>query len=169
MTARVNVSSRRGMGGFLALLGGAAMIVSVFVPWFGTTASYSGWDSVVKSVENVSGTGDFFQAHWLSTSGFSPYFTGLSVLIAGVLLVLIGLAMLFSLKGGAFRLPGIAVFLLGLLALLIAVVGVTNLISLFATRGSGQISPEWGLYLLTAGAAVGLIGTWIGLGRGDTA
>ena len=34
MTTRENLSSRRGLGGFAALIGAALMIVSVFVPWF---------------------------------------------------------------------------------------------------------------------------------------
>ena len=169
MTTRENLSSRRGLGGFAALIGGALMIVSVFLPWFGTDASYTGWDAVVEDVTNVSGTGDFFVTPYFADSGFSHFFTGLSVLIAGGLLVLIGVAMLFSLSGGAFRLPGFWVFLLGLLALLIFIVGVTNLISLYATGDSDVWSPEWGLYLLTAGAAIGLLGVWVGIGRGRSA
>jgi hypothetical protein len=169
MTTRENLSSRRGLGGFAALIGGALMIVSVFLPWFsGAEASYSGWDAVVEDVTNVEGTGDFYISPAFG-SGFSPFFTGLSVLIAGGLLVLIGVAMLFSLSGGAFRLPGFWVFLLGLLALLIFIVGVTNLISLYATGDSDVWSPEWGLYLLTAGAAIGLLGVWVGISRGRSA
>jgi hypothetical protein len=166
MTTRRNVSSRRGLGGFAALVGGLLMIVSAFFPWFGTDASYTGWDAVVKDVTNISGTGNFFATPYFAESGFSPFFTGLSVLIAGGVLVLIGLAMLFSLSGGAFRLSGVVMFVLGLLALLIFIVGATNLVSLYATGDPDVVSPEWGLYLLTGGAIIGLLGVWLGIGRG---
>ncbi len=86
------------------------------------------------------------------------------MLIAGALLVVIGLLMLLSLSGGAFRLAGFWMFILGLLALAIAVVGVTNLASLLATGDSDVVSPEWGLYLLTGGAVIGLFGVWLGIG-----
>ena len=166
MTTRENLSSRRGLGGFVALIGAALMIISVFLPWFGTDASYTGWDAVVEDVTNIKGTGDFFTTPYFADSGFSPFFTGLSVLIAGVLLALIGLLMLLSLSGGAFRLPGFWVFIVGVLALAIAIVGVTNLASLLATGDSNVVSPEWGLYMLTAGAVIGLLGVWVGIGRG---
>jgi hypothetical protein len=139
----------------------------VFLPWLGTNGpSYTGWDAVVEDVTNVSGTGDFFETPFFAESGFSPFFTGLSVLIAGGALALIGLAMLFSLSGGAFRLSGFVMFVLGLLALLIFIVGVTDLISLYATGDPDLVTPEWGLYLLTAGALIGLLGVWVGIGRG---
>ncbi len=167
MTTRENLSSRRGLGGFAALIGAALMIVSVFVPWFqGAGSSYSGWDAVVEDVTNIGGTGDFYHSPFFAADGFSPFFTGLSVLIAGVLLALIGLLMLFSLSGGAFRLPGFWVFIVGILALAIAVVGVTNLASLYATGDSNVVSPEWGLFMLTAGAVIGLLGVWVGVSRG---
>jgi hypothetical protein len=168
MTTRKNVSSRRGLGGFAALVGGVLMVLSVFFPWFGTDASYTGWDAVVEDVTNISGTGNFFANPYFAESGFSPFFTGLSVLIAGALLVAIGLLMLLSLSGGAFRLPGFWMFILGLLALAIAVVGVTNLASLLATSDSDVVSTEWGLYLLTGGALIGLLGVWVGIGRGKS-
>ena len=167
MTTRQNLSTRRGLGGFVALVGGALMIVSVFFPWFqGAGSSYSGWDAVVEDIQSVQGAGDFFANPYFAASGFSPFFTGLSVLIAGVLLALIGLLMLLSLSGGAFRLPGVWVFIVGVLALAIAIVGVTNLASLLATGDSNVVSPEWGLYMLTAGAVIGLLGVWVGIGRG---
>jgi hypothetical protein len=43
---------------------------------------------------------------------------------------------------------------------------VTNLASLYATGDSDLVSPEWGLYMLTAGAVIGLLGVWVGIGRG---
>jgi hypothetical protein len=165
MTTRKSLSSRRGLGGFAALVGGAAMIVSVFLPWFKAGGpSYSGWDAVVEDVTNIGGTGDFFVNPAFASSGFSPFFTGLSVLIAGVLLVLIGLAMLASLRGGAFHLPGIVQVLLGVLALGIAFVGVANLASLYATGDTDIFKPEYGIFILTAGAVVGLLGAWLGIG-----
>jgi hypothetical protein len=165
MTDRKTLSSRRGLGGFAALVGGAAMIVSVFLPWFASGGpSYSGWDAVVEDVKNIEGTGDFFVNPAFTDSGFSPFFTGLSVLIAGILLALIGLAMLASLRGGAFHLPGIVQILLGVLALGIAFVGVANLASLYATGDTDIFKPEYGLYIMTAGAVVGLLGAWIGIG-----
>lgn len=165
MADRKSLSSRRGLGGFIALLGGAAMIVSVFLPWFKSGGpSYSGWDAVVEDVQNVSGLGDFYHSPTFAASGFSPFFTGLAVLIAGILLVLVGLLMLLSLRGGAFHLPGIVQILLGVLALGIAFVGVTNLASLYATGDTDIFKPEYGLFILTVGAVVGMLGVWLGIG-----
>lgn len=165
MTDRKSLSSRRGFGAFVAVIGGAAMIVSVFLPWFGVGGpSYSGWDAVVDDAMNVSGVGDFYDSPFFAESGFSPFFTGLAVLIAGILLVLIGLALLASLRGGAFHLPGMVQILLGVLALGIAVVGVTDLASLYATGDTDLIKPEYGIFVLTAGAVVGMLGVWLGIG-----
>jgi len=165
VTERKSLSSRRGIGGFIALLGGLAMIVSVFLPWFAAGGpSYSGWDAVVDDAMNVSGVGDFYDSPFFAESGFSPFFTGLAVLIAGILLVLIGLALLASLRGGAFHLPGVLQILLGVLALGIAVVGVTNLASLYATGDTDILQPEYGIFVLTAGAVVGMLGVWLAIG-----
>jgi|GEM_PF-1715982 len=174
MAANSSLTSRRGLGGFAALVGGALMIVSVFLPWFGSGGqTFSGWDSVNPSlgdissageaVETIADAGNFFDTPYFAADGFSPFFTGLSILIAGALLALIGLAMLASLRGGAFRLPAAGQMVLLVLGIVVAVVGVTNLASLYATGpGTEFLKPEYGLFLLTAGAVVGFFGVLAG-------
>jgi hypothetical protein len=168
MSTSTSLSSRRGLGGFAAVLGGAAMIVSVFLPWISFGGQhFTGWDSVNKEItSDISSitTGDFYQNTFAAQSGFHPFFTGLSVLIAGGLLALIGLAMLASLSGGAFRLPGAGWFTLAVLAVLIAIVGVTNLASLYTN--STAPDPAYGLFILTAGAVVGFLGVTGGVSGG---
>jgi hypothetical protein len=164
MSTSTSPSSRRGLGGFAAVVGGAAMIVSVFLPWlsFLGTASVKGWDTYSLS----SGAEKFYANHAFD-SDFSPMFTGMSVLIAGSLMALIGLAMLGSLRGGAFRLHGAGRLVLGLLAVLVFVAGITNLVSLYATGpGSGLLDPGYGLFVLTAGAVVGFLGVTAGVSGG---
>jgi len=174
MTTGTSLSSRRGLGGLAALVGGALMVLSVFLPWFGGGGdSVTGWESVnqdiVEDFTSVSDTGNFFDTPFFAESGFSPFFTGLSILIAGGLLVLIGLAMLASLKGGAFRLPGAGQFILVVLGIIIAIVGVTNLASLYATGpGTEFLEPEYGLYFLTAGALLGLVGVVAAASKSDS-
>ena len=114
MAASSSLSSRRGLGGFAALVGAALMVLSVFLPWFSSgDQSFTGWDSVNPSLADISSAdeavdtiaeaGNFFDVSYFDpASSFSPFFTGLSILIAGALLALISLAMLASLKGGAF-------------------------------------------------------------------
>ncbi len=168
MTTSTPLSGRRGLGGFTALAAGALMIASVFLPWVnsrvGAGGSVTGWDTY----EQASGTKQWFVEETFSY-GFSPWFTGISILIAGGLLFLVGLTMLASLRGGAFRLPVAGVIALGFLALLIFVVGITNLVSLFSTGDPGLVTAAYGLFLLTAGATAGLLGVWVGIGRGRSA
>ena len=55
MAGSTSLSSRRGLGGFAALVGGALMIVSVFLPWFGSgEQSFTGWDSVNPNLADIS-------------------------------------------------------------------------------------------------------------------
>ena len=181
MAASTSLSSRRGLGGFASLVGAALMIVSVFLPWFGSgEQTFTGWDSVNPSladissadeaVETIADAGNFYDNSYFDpASSFSPFFTGLSILIAGGLLALITLAMLASLKGGAFRLPGFGQFLLLVLGIVIAIVGVTNLASLYATGpGTEFVKPEYGLFLLTAGALIGFFGVLGGTIKGKS-
>ena len=181
MAKSTSLTSRRGLGGFAALIGAALMIVSVFLPWFSSgDQSFSGWDSVNPSladirnadqaIETIVDAGNFYEnAYFDPASSFSPFFTGLSILIAGGLLALISLAMLASLRGGAFRLPPAGQFVVGLLGVLIAIVGVTNLPSLYATGpGSEFLKPEYGLFLLTAVGLIGFFGIIAGTGKGDS-
>jgi hypothetical protein len=166
MPTGTSLSSRRGLGGSTAVVGGALMVVAVFLPWLNGwhgRGSVSGWDTYTVRSGFLAKFG-FKEAF---ASGFSPMFTGLSVLIAGGLLALIGLAMLASLRGGAFRLPGAGRVGLAVLVLLIAIGGVTNLASLYATRTHPDwVTPEYGLYLLTAGAILGLVGVLVGGANG---
>ncbi|HUU62207.1 MAG TPA: hypothetical protein VMX37_07470, partial [Acidimicrobiia bacterium] len=53
-----------------------------------------------------------------------------------------------------------------IIGLLVLIVGITNLISLYSTGDPDVVTPEWGLYLLTAGAIIGPLGIWVGIGRG---
>jgi hypothetical protein len=166
MTTSTFLSTRRGLGGFAALAGGALMIVSVFLPWLSSPLggdSVSGWDTY----DLASGTEQWFVQEAFR-NGFSPLFSGMSVLVAGALLALIGLAMMFSLSGGAYRLPAAGILLLALLAVLVFIVGGTNLLSLYATGDPDLVTPEYGLYLLAAGAIVGLLGVLVGIGRGKS-
>jgi hypothetical protein len=166
MATSTVLSSRRGLGGFAALAGAALMIVSVFLPWVGDV---TGWDSVNQEITSIRSAGDFYVNPAFADSGFSPFFTGLSILIAGGLLALISLAMLASLKGGAFRLPSSGHLALTVLGVIIAVVGVTNLASLYATGpGAGMLDPAYGLFVLTAGALIGFFGILGGASKGDS-
>jgi hypothetical protein len=166
MATSTVLSSRRGLGGFAALAGAALMIVSVFLPWVGDV---TGWDSVNQEITSIRSAGDFYVNPAFADSGFSPFFTGLSILIAGGLLALVSLAMLASLKGGAFRLPSAGHLALTVLGVIIAVVGVTNLASLYATGpGAGMLDPAYGLFVLTAGALIGFFGILGGASKGDS-
>jgi hypothetical protein len=112
MTTRENLSSRRGLGAFAALIGAALMIISVFLPWFeGAGSSYSGWDAVVEDVTNIGVPGTSSQP--ILHRRLQSVLHRLTVLTPGScsrcrLLML-------SLFGGAFRMPGFW-FIVGLLA-----------------------------------------------------
>lgn len=165
MATKPALTSRRGLGGLTALIGGAAMIGAVFLPWLAYPSlanTARGWDTFALA----SGGARWFTQHAFDAYGFSPGFTGLSVLIAGGLLGVAGGAMLLSLRGGAFRLRGSTVLALRLGALLVLVVGGTNLVSAYARGASGLVTPQWGLFQTAAGAIIGLVAVWVGLSRG---
>lgn len=164
MNASLSFSSRRGLGGVSALVGGILMVVSAFLPWLGYPSSgdtVTGWDTYALA----SGSAQWFTQDAFSAGGFSPGFTGLSVLIAGAVLVLLSLVMLLSLAGGVFRLGLAAILVLAVLALLASLVGGTNLASLYATGDPDRVTPEFGLFVLAAGAVIGLVSVWVGLSR----
>ena len=165
MTTSTSLSSRRGVGGFSALVGGILMILSVFLPWLGYPSAGStvtGWDTYALT----SGSARWFTQDAFRVDGFSPGFSGVSVLIAGGLMALLGLAMLFSLAGGAFRLGTAVLVVLGVLALVAFIVGGTNPASLFATGDPNLVTPEYGLFVLAAGSVIGLVSVWVGISGG---
>ena len=159
-----SLNSRRGLGGLTALAGGFLMILSVFAPWIyypASTLTVTGWDTY----QLAAGADKWFTRDGFATSGFSPGFSGISVLIAGLVLALIGLAMVFSVLGAS-RLSLGSTLVLGLVALLVFIVGCTNLVSLYATADQQAVRPGWGLFAVAAGALAGLAGVWAGVGRG---
>ena len=132
----------------------------------GETPSPAGIRSDTQDFTSISDTGNFFDSPFFAETGFTPLHRPVS---PPALLVLIGLAMLASLKGGAFRLPGAGQFILVVLGIIIAIVGVTNLASLYATGpGTEFLEPEYGLFILTAGALIGFFGVVGGAGKGDS-
>jgi hypothetical protein len=157
MTTSTSSAPRRVVGGFMALIGGALMIVSVFLPWLDTQGEDpTGWDTYTT----LSDAGrNIFYEHNFYASGFSPFFSGLTIMIAGGLLALIGLVMLASLRGGVSRLPKAAVTPLMVVGLLIFVVAAADPFSLLSTGpGRGILDPGIGLYLVPVGALLGEIG-----------
>jgi hypothetical protein len=159
-----SLNSRRGLGGLAALAGGVLMALSVFAPWIyypASTTTVTGWDTY----QLATGADRWFTQAAFAPSGFSPGFSGMSVLIAGLVLALIGLAMVFFVLG-AFRLSLGSTLVLGLVALLVFCVGCTNLGSLYATADQQAVRPGWGLFAVAAGALAGLAGVWAGVGRG---
>jgi len=165
MAGSAALASRRGLGGIAAVVGGALMIVSVWMPWLDLQVEDpTGWDTYTALSDN--GRNVLYE-HNFFDAGFSPFFSGLAILIAGGLVALIGLAMFASLRGGAMAVPGAGVAVLSLLALLVLLTGATNLFSLYVTGpGSGIIDPAYGLYVLPVGGLVGFLGVSLGLARG---
>jgi hypothetical protein len=162
-----SLTSRQGLGGFAALIGGAAMVSAVALPWLAYPSlgnTMRGWDTYALA----SGGARWFTQHAFNADGLSPGFTGLSVLIAGGLLVVSGLAMLILLRGGAFRLRAATILVLRVLALLVFVVGGTNLVSAYTAGAFALVTPQWGLFQVAAGAMTGLVAVWVGLSRGRT-
>lgn len=165
MAVKPSLTSRRGLGGITSLIGGTAMVGAVFLPWLGYPtlgSTMRGWDTFTLA----SGGESWFTQHAFDAYRVSPGFTGMSVLIAGGLLGVAGAVMLISLRGGVFRLRGAAVLVLRVLALLIFVVGGTNLVSAYVTADSGLVTPQWGLFQAALGGLIGLAAVWLGLSRG---
>lgn len=151
----------------MALIGGAGMGLSVLISWLAYPSlgyTVTGWDTY----RLAAGSERWFTPHAFSTDGFSPGFTGMPALIAAGLLMLSGVLMLLSLRGGSFRLGTMTIVGLRVLALLVVVVGVTGLISSYATGGTRLVTPQWGLFQLAAGAVIGVVAVWMGLSRGRT-
>jgi len=164
MNRRSSLNSRRGLGGLTALAGGLLMTLSVFAPWIhypASTTTVTGWDTY----QLAAGADKWFTQTAFAPAGSSPGFSGMSVLIAALVLVLIGAAIVFSVVG-AFRLALGSSLLLGMVALLVFCVGCTNLVSLYTTADQFVVRPGWGLFAMAAAALAGLVGVWAGVGRG---
>ncbi len=166
MTASTSLPSRRVhirrfVGGFASLAVGALMIVLVFTPWLSIGGvERTGWQLYTDFTD--AGRNGFYEQQFFS-DGFSPFFSGLAILVAGGLMALIGVATLASLRGGTFRMPRWGVFVAVVLSWLIAIVGATNFVSLLMTAPDGPRGT--GLFVLALVAVIGPIAVLTGLGQ----
>jgi len=146
-----------------AIIGGAMMMVGAFLPWLKSglgPGSMTGWDAYTMA----SGSERFFILNAFA-SDFSPMFTGMSVLIAGAVMALIGLYRFFRVRRALPPPPAAAKVAGALLLLAVIVIGLANLLSVFSFGpGRGLLDPDYGLYLVTGGAIIGSLGVVIGDG-----
>ncbi len=168
-TAVASPDARVRTSAIIAMLAGAGVVLAVFTPWFGIPVpgnDFSGWRVTSELADN----GRFLLGVWnFSRDGFSPFFSGLTCMAAGLLLAGAGLTLLYSPlipqpATTAIR-PSAAHFVrtLGWLA---AAPPLANLVSFFAfpidTAGAGipwDFEPRYGLFLsalLALGAAIAL-------------
>ena len=152
---------RRRAGDVLAMLGGATIAVASFLPWLGDGRDLTGWD--VYTRRSAAGANPFVirPDDWTDVSAY--FFTGLTTLVVGVLLVLTAAALLVAqtkappvraIVWGALTLPAGLVVVAGL------VVPVVNLVHAAAGPGSDLVSIRYGLWVGLAGAAAVLLG-WV--------
>jgi hypothetical protein len=151
--------------GFLALLMAAGVVASAFWPWLDPVVgdSMSGWDIY----ESTADTGDnpllITEAF---RTGFSPLFTGLTVVIAGGVLAAAALALLVSPKvrqPSQWGIPKRVGTLISLLGFAVLLIPLTNLLSLVLTQPrSHLIQPGAGLIGSVFLAAVGGMAVVIG-------
>jgi hypothetical protein len=149
-------STGRHLSGWATLVGGVLMVVAAFLPWIQIRTGprfWTGWDyaSQMRGIRKL-----FIWDFW--STGFSPFFTGLAVVVAGGLLVLIAVAMLAARGGGTLALRAAAKPWPVIIAGLALIVGITNLVASFRAAAT-----EWAFYLPFVGALLGAVGVAIAL------
>lgn len=161
-------SQRARWPGGLAVAGGMVMMISVFLPWW-ESSSYAetGWDEFLFMRDLGFSRAWFVQP--VEVSGWwGLYFSALSVLIAGVLLSVIGGALVVRSRRNLapWRVSGRLT--LGLVAAVLVLVGIANLITALLIRLDVDfwLDPGFGMYVLAAGAMAGFLGVVLGLRRG---
>lgn len=149
--AAARASSRRGgafyVGAAIVLLCGLLILVSTFMAWFTVgdgpyKQSMSGWD-----------TRDFIENGFFDWGDGKPLFSGYSSLIAGTVILFLGIILLASRSKG---LAGL-VLVLAVITLIIAAVNTYSIL----TVGDGLIeySLGAGMFLFLAGSTGGVIGS----------
>lgn len=165
MSSTTKAARNRRTGGIAALTGGVLLILSVWLPWIKTPYDDpTGWD--VYQTLSDAGRNGLYEGNFFDES-FSPFFSGMTVLIAGVVAVLAGILLLMTVKAASSAaFPGWAVVIAWIVAAAVLLAGFTNAFSLF-TRGPGRglVDPGLGLYVAFVGGLIGFYGIGVGSSR----
>ena len=152
---------RRRAGAVLMMVGGGAIAVASFLPWLGDAHALTGWD--VYTRRSAAGANPFVirPDDWTDVSSY--FFTGLTTLVIGVLLVLTAAVLLVaqtkappstSIGWLALTLPAGLVAVAGLLVPLV------NLLRAAAGPGIDLLSVRYGLWVALVGAGMVYLG-WV--------
>lgn len=159
-------SAGRIVSAIIGLVGGALVVGGTFLDWLSAgPLAFTGWDIYdvqSKGSENIFVLKEMFD-------GWSPFFTGLTTLICGVVLIVVALLVLV-LRGS--RTPGSKEINVGLSVFLSLIATLAVLPCLWNAfewvtngRDFGVVDSAVGLWLVLAGAIVALLGITSGLAR----
>ncbi len=138
-----------------ALIGAIVVIGASFAPWVSSSTSdekLSGWQLYDDQVGDKENAGFYFDRSFGKDD--SPFFTGLSTIIAGAAVGIVALALMVSRGSANDSIGGVFAFLGITAGILVLVVGGTNLVSYLRKAEGVPADLEWGLILVWVGAVV---------------
>ena len=156
---RSQVRQKRLIGLFVALAGGLLMIVATFLDWLAVAggASITGWD--IYKLQS-----DFGDNVWVINdmfSDFSPFFTGLASLVAGIVAIaiaLVAIAVPVSIIGRAYKMSTVALAPLAIIGSVITIPWLFNWVFWFSESGDKGAEARIGVYLLIAASVMFMAG-----------
>jgi len=162
-----SIAAARRIGVLVTAAGALIMIAGVFLPWlaYAGRGKLSGWAVYQDHVD--SGGNGFVIVRMFSPEVRSIFFTGFTILIAAVLIILACLwilALARSDRLGRARLDGHVAFPAMQLATLTLGLVIVDLIMVLAGRHTEEVRTGPGLYVVVAGALVACLGMYVAVG-----
>lgn len=162
-----SIAAARRVGVLVTAAGALLIIAGVFVPWltYAARGTLSGWAVYQDHVD--SGGNGFVVLRMFSPEARSVFFTGFTMLIAAILIILACLwilALARSDRLGRPRLEGHVAFPAMQLATLTLGLAIIDLVMVLAGRHTEEVRAGPGLYMVVAGALVACLGMYAAVG-----
>ncbi len=166
--AGASIARSRGIGALVVAAGAAIMIAGVFLPWLSYSGGrrLSGW-KIYQDHANTGGNG-FVITRMFTPETRSIFFTGFTILIGAILVIMASLWVLGLARRGRLgrrQLGGHIVFPTMQLATLALGLAIINLVMVLAGDHTQPTHAEPGLFVVVAGGLVLCLGMFAAVGN----